>query len=397
MGLVFAGMHPPVNLSELESLCRRQLRDARSIVVKIGTNVLADAGGGLHEPTLRGLVGEISELVRAGRRMLLVSSGAVASGMKVLGLRSRPEELAGVQAAAAIGQPALMGQYIRTFGEHGVPVAQILVTRDDFEDRRRYLAIRKTLEAVHAFGALPIINENDTISTAEIKFGDNDVLASLLAHAIRADVALFLTGTEGLLDAAGATVPAVADVREVVGLLKSSKSELGSGGMSSKLRWARAVSDAGDLSVIAGGRVPGVVHRVLEGCACGTVLIPRRLRVGGSKLNSRRRWIGLSARPVGEVVVDAGAARALRVGRRSLLPVGVLRVEGGFRAGQVVRVVDEAGAELGRGVCVYDAEHARRLAGLRSEAIRGLLGPHAKTELIHADSLVVEPDTVHSG
>lgn len=374
---------------ERARLAREVLSHAQTVVIKIGTNVLADGSGCIDRTIVRALVEEMAELLRAQRRVVLVTSGAVAAGLERLQLLKRPVELSQIQACAAVGQALLMGHYDSAFTAFRVPTAQLLLTRADFDDRKRYVSIRSTLDAIHALGALAIVNENDTVATEEIKFGDNDVLASLVANLIKADACLFLTTNEGLLDDQGQVVRVVHDVANVLGLVKQSKSKLGSGGMSSKLKWASAVCHAGDVAVIANGRRPRVIRDCLSGLEVGTLLVPKRGLGKTGKLSSRARWIGLAARPEGTVQVDPGAAAAIRRGDSSLLPVGVRAILGQFSAGSVVRVVDEHGRECARGLIAYDSTVARQLIGLKKSDIVRLIGPSARQELIHRDNLVM--------
>lgn len=360
------------------------------VVVKVGTRVLTGGTGTLDEDRINHFAEEIARLAGAGRRIALVSSGAVGAGMSQLGLTSRPTDLARLQAVAAIGQARLIECYDRIFRQHGRHAAQVLLTADDLHDRARYLNVRNTLRSVMEFGAVPVINENDTVAVDELMstFGDNDRLAALVANLLRAPLLLILSDVAGLYDRdpadAGARVlPTVTSIDDnIVGLVRDKVSGLSKGGMASKLRAARMVTAAGENVIIASGREPGVIGRVLAGESLGTLFLAQ-----GKSMEPRKRWIGFSAQPQGRLIVDDGARRALIEQGRSLLPIGVVQVEGRFEKGDVVSIRDGTGDELARGLTNYDSEQLTRIAGLRSDKIVGVLGRRPYEEVVHRDNL----------
>ena len=357
----------------------------RVIVVKLGTSLVTDRDRRPDSRLLADVARQAAELWAEGRRVAVVSSGAVGAGMAVLGLARRPEKLAELQAAAAAGQPALMAAWAAAFGPHGLKVGQVLVTRDDVDDRRRFLNVRETVAALWRAGAVPIINENDTVSTAELagvgaaSFGDNDQLAAAVTTALSAEVLVLLSTVAGVLDDHGEVVPVVADVAEAGRHLRPGTSEGGTGGLAGKLAAARLVTAAGEAMVLADGRSPDALLKAARGEPVGTRFLPRR----SGRLVGRTRWIATAA-PAGRLVLDAGAAAAVRGGRASLLPAGVVRVEGDFDVGDVVELVDHAGAVVGRGLCNYDSAGAVRVSGSRSRDLGG-----QREEMVHRDNLVL--------
>jgi glutamate 5-kinase len=315
-----------------------------------------------------------------------VSSGAVGSGLAALKLGRRPDDLAALQAVAAVGQPRLMGAWSQALSPHGLEAAQILLTREDIDDRTRFLNLRNTLAAAAELGAVPIINENDTVSTDEmvrISFGDNDLLAAAVTQAIRAELLILLTVVDGVLDADGRPVRLVDSVAAVQKLVRKEKSAAGKGGMDSKIKAAHAVTSSGERLIVADGRMPNILPRLLAGEELGTLFVPLRRRATG-----RSRWIS-SARPAGTLVVDAGAAKALARGDRSLLPAGVTRVTGQFVRGDVVEIVGPTGEALARGLTNYGSEQAELIRGKRSAEIRKLLADASYDEIVHRDNLVL--------
>lgn len=368
------------------------LAGVRHAVVKLGTQLLTDRSspGRLDRAYLGSIAAQVAELRAAlGCRVTIVSSGAVGCGMGLLKLASRPRDLAQLQAVAAIGQRGLMDAWADAFDPLGLPVAQVLLTRDDIDDRTRFLNLRNTIHAVHALGGVPIINENDTISTDElvqITFGDNDILAALVCQALRADLLVLMSVVDGVLDASGKPVRLVGRVEEVERLLRPEKSALGKGGMNSKVQAARIVTGAGESLVVADGRTENVLPRLLRGEEVGTLFVPAR--AAGDRRAGRSRWIG-SARPAGSIVVDDGAAAAVAQKNRSLLPAGVVRAEGTFRRGDVVSIVTPGGAAVARGLSNYSSEDVARIARKKSSEVRALLGQGAYEEVVHRDNLVV--------
>ena len=370
---------------------------AHTWVVKVGTSVLTAPDGSLDASRIDHLAEQISAVTATGRKVALVSSGAVGAGIGRLGLPKRPENLRQVQAAAAIGQSYLIRAYDDGFRRHGRHAAQLLLTHEDFDSRSRYLNMRNTLTALFEYNAVPVINENDTISVDEIKFGDNDQLAAMVTNLLQAPLMVILSVVDGLFRAdpgAGGSgevgrgaeiVPLVTQLDdEILGLAGSSKSTLGTGGMRSKLQAARLVTQAGGSVIIASGKNPNPLTRILDGQAVGTLFVAR-----GATQAARKRWIGSTARPRGQFVVDPGARRALETGNKSLLPIGILVVEGEFEKGDVVGIRDTEGQEFARGLTNYSTSDAKEIRGLRTEQARQLLGRGLYDEVIHKDNLVL--------
>jgi glutamate 5-kinase len=358
---------------------REQLVHAKRVVVKIGSRLLADS------PASRpaAIADQVVELRRREVEVVVVSSGAIALGIKRLGLASRPHDLPGLQAAAAVGQSRLMQHWEHAFAVHDLAIGQVLLTHDDLGDRRRFLSARLTLRALLDHGVIPIINENDTVATEEIKFGDNDQLAALVCNLVSADALVILTDVEGVRDAAGVRMPIVRDIdREAVPVAGGSTSGVGSGGMASKVGSARIVTRTGIPAIIAPGREAEVIVRVLGGADVGTLFVP------ASKLSARKHWIAYGAKPVGRIVVDDGARDALRNNGKSLLPAGIVEVHGAFELGDTVSVIAN-GSEIARGLVAYPAEELRRIAGLQSSGIEARLGYKSIDEAIHRDDLVI--------
>jgi len=370
---------------------RKNLFDrVRTVVVKLGTAVLTGDDGRLDRRRISALAAEVAELRQRGLRVLLVSSGAIGAGMGQLGLGRRPESMPQLQAAAAVGQGQLMGLYHDAFRGHGVTTGQVLLTRDDLHDRLRYLNARNTIFALLEFGAVPIINENDTTSVEEISFGDNDLLAAQVTNLLRAELLVILTVVDGLCrlepgGELGERVDVVAAVTDqVLAMCSGQGTALGRGGMESKLEAVRMVTQAGEAAVIAAGTRDDVLHALFAGEGVGTLFLPSPRR-----MKSRKRWIGFGARPRGKVRVDAGARRALTERGKSLLPSGVIGVEGQFERGDVVELVDEEGKALARGLVNYSAEEVGKVAGLRTSQVASVLGAKPYDEIVHRDNLVV--------
>jgi len=361
------------------------VRSARRVVVKVGTNVLTDSSGRLDPRVIASLCRQVSRLIESGRQMVVVSSGAVGAGVGLLRLPGRPKDLAMLQASAAVGQGMLMKIFERNFARHGRHAAQILVTRSDFEDRRRYVNIRRTLDALHRVGAVPIINENDTVAVDELRFGDNDLIAALTANLVQADLLALLSSVDGLIRE-GQVVDFVQAVgEEAFGLVQKSRSALGVGGMQAKLQAIYLATQAGVDAVLANGRKRSVLDRViLAGERMGTVFAGSRNRMA-----ARRGWIAMAVRPAGQLVVDAGAARALVSGGKSLLPSGLTDVIGHFERDAVVAVADADGRELARGQVNYSSQEIARIKGRKSNEIAAILGEKPADEVIHRNNLIV--------
>ena len=362
----------------------------RSLVVKLGTQVLSDAENHLDQAFLSSIACQVKELRDKEIRVTIVSSGAAGAGLAELGLKKRPSDLAQLQAVAAVGQRRLMDAWAAAFAPVGLKVAQILLTRDDIDNRTRFLNLRNTIHACHELGAIPIINENDTVSTDElirITFGDNDILAALVTQALRADALVLLSVVNGVYDSNKQRIASFNSIEEATKHLQPVKSALGKGGMNSKLEAARIVTGAGEILVVAHGRDQNVLTRICTGEDLGTIFVAKGERKG-SRRSGRSRWIG-SARGKGRIVVDAGAARALTVNNKSLLPAGIVRVEGTFERGQVVDVVGPDDALLAHGLCNYSSEQVDQIKGLKTAEVRSQIGAGAYDEVLHRDNLVV--------
>jgi len=366
------------------------LGKARRIVVKVGSALLVDAAAGtLKHDWLASLATDIAALKSQGRDVIVVSSGAIALGRRALKLKSGALRLEESQAAAAAGQIRLAQAYVDAFHAHGVAVAQILLTLDDTEERRRYLNARETLSTLLSLSAVPVINENDTVATAEIRYGDNDRLAARVASMMQADMLVLLSDIDGLYtanpqrDASARHIPEVPAITpEIEHMAEGPVSGTSKGGMESKIAAAKIATSAGAAVTIASGHLLHPLRAIIDG-ARATLFLPRV-----SPAQARKRWIagGLSAE--GHIVIDAGAERALRSGK-SLLPVGVKKVEGRFQRGDAVLVKAEDGRELARGLIAYDVADARTLAGRRTVEIESLLGYRGRDEMIHRDDLAL--------
>jgi len=360
-------------------------RDVRSLVVKLGSQVLGDAAGRPDPAFLASVARQVAELHARGLRVTVISSGAVGAGRAELGLSERPKDLSRLQAVAAIGQRRLMDAWAEAFEPQGLRVAQVLLTRDDIDHRTRFLNLRNTIHACHELGAVPILNENDTVSTDELvqlTFGDNDLLAALVAQALRADALVLLSGVDGVLDAGRQTVPSFDDPEAAVAYLQPVKSAAGKGGMDSKLEAARIVTAAGETLVIAHGRSPDVLTRIVAGEPVGAVFLPRPSRRTG-----KARWIG-SARGRGAIVLDAGAARAVAQQKKSLLPAGVVAVEGTFEPGDVVDLLGPDRTLLARGLSNYSSSDVERIRGRKTSEVRAIIVGESYDEVVHRDNLV---------
>jgi glutamate 5-kinase len=368
-------------------------RSVRRIVLKVGTRVLTEPTGRLDGRAVRRVVQQCAELHRLGCQVLLVTSGAIGAGVEALEMKTRPVTLPELQMAAAVGQAKLMHTYARLFARSSIDVGQLLLTHDDLRNRTRFLNIRNAVESLLKRRIVPIVNENDVVSVDEIKIGDNDTLSALLATLCGADLLVLLTTVDGLLDGQGRRVPHVAAVTpEVLGLASGKASGLSTGGMASKLRAARLANKSGIRVVIANGRTPDVVARILDGGDVGTVVGGMDTSENASRavrLRARKQWLGLFHRPSGRLTVDNGAAEALQTRGRSLLAVGVATVGGEFAAGSVVRVMRGDGQVVGYGLVNYGSSDLRRIAGLKTAAIAGALGGKFYDEVIHRNNFVL--------
>ncbi|MBW2942904.1 glutamate 5-kinase [Zhongshania aquimaris] len=370
---------------------RRALKTCKRVVVKIGSALLTNDGRGLYAEGLDAWVSQLAALRASGREVVLVSSGAVAEGMTRLGWRERPDNLHKLQAAAAVGQMGLVHAYETRFRTHGLQTAQILLGHDDISARDRYLNARSTLLTLLDLGVVPVVNENDTVVTDEIRFGDNDTLAALVANLIDADTLVILTDQRGLFEEDPRSNPnakliseASVEDRSLDVMVGGAAGMLGRGGMLTKLRAARLASRSGANTVIVGGREDRVLDRIFEAEDLGTLLLSKE-----PPITARKKWLAGQLQLRGSVQIDDGAVRVLRQQGRSLLPVGVVAVTGQFSRGDLVKCVDGQGNEVARGLVNYCADDARRLAGKSSGKIVELLGFVGEPELIHRDNLVV--------
>ena len=377
----------------MSDLLRQEIAaTADTWVVKVGTRVLTTPEGALDESRVAALAEQLHHLLSLGRKVAVVSSGAVAAGMGRLGLRQRPRDLAHLQAVAAVGQSYLVEVYDRSLRSHGRHAAQLLLTTDDLDDRTRYLNVRNTILTLFEFGAVPIINENDTVSVEELltTFGDNDRLAALVTNLIRAPLLVLLSDVAGLYDgdpaAAGSRlVPTVTRLDEsVFALVCDVVTGVSKGGMASKLRAARIATLAGENVIIASGREPGTLARIAAGEEVGTLVVAQ-----GQAIASRKRWIGFTVQPRGWLVLDDGARRAVEKQGRSLLAIGLLDAGGDFHKGDVVALRDARGAEFARGLVNYAADEVLRIKGLKTDAIATALGQCPYQEVIHRDNMAV--------
>jgi glutamate 5-kinase len=363
-----------------------------TIVVKVGTRVLTHKDGQLNEERIAQLAAELHHVLSQGRRVALVSSGAVGAGMGRLGLKTRPTDLAHLQAVAAVGQSILVEAYERSLRKFGHHAAQVLLTAEDMEHRIRYLNARNTLLTLMDLGAIPIINENDTISVVELQttFGDNDRLAAIVTNLIQAPLLVLLSDVEGLFDGDPALptsriVPTVKRLdRSIYELVRDRLTGLSKGGMASKLEAARQATSAGENVIITSGREPGALAKIVAGEPVGTLLLAK-----DHTLTARKRWFGLSVKPRGYVMVDAGARHAVEKDGRSLLPAGVVEAAGTFCKGDVVALRGPDNTEFARGLTNYGCEEVQRIKGLRTSQIADALGYCPYEEIIHRDNLLV--------
>ncbi len=371
---------------------RETLRQAQRWVIKVGSALVTDDGQGLAHEQIRALADQVAALRKAGRQVTVVSSGAVAEGMRRLTWRQRPRAVYQLQAAAAVGQSGLVQAWGDGLARHHLQTAQILLTHDDLSDRRRYLNARSALRELLRLGVVPVVNENDTVVTDEIRFGDNDTLAALVANLVEAEVLLILTDQAGLMDRDPRGDPEaqlIPEVRagdpELERLCGATAGVLGRGGMLTKVRGAERAARSGAYTVVASGREPAVIGRLAEAeRGIGTLFVPDQ-----EPLAARKQWLASHLQTAGALRLDRGAARALRESGKSLLPVGVVGAEGAFSRGEMVRCLDPSGAEVARGLVNYGAEEARQILGRASSEIEATLGYVDEPELIHRDNMVV--------
>jgi glutamate 5-kinase len=367
------------------------VKKSRRIVVKVGSSLVTNQGQGLDHVALARWAEQIAKLKELGKEVVLVSSGAIAEGMQRLNWKKRPHALSELQAAAAVGQMGLVQAYESCFRAHGLHAAQVLLTHEDLSDRKRYLNARSTLTTLLGMNVIPVINENDTVATDEIRFGDNDTLAALVTNLIEADVLVILTDQGGLFTAdprkdAQAKLVEEAKAGDVAieAMAGGAGSDIGRGGMLTKVLAAKRAARSGAHTVIASGREPGVLIRLAEGKAVGTQLLAETMT-----LAARKQWLADHLQMRGNVTLDEGAVKALAVGGKSLLSIGVTDVSGSFERGEVVGCLDPRGKEIARGLVNYSATETRRILKRASNEIEAILGYVGEPELIHRDNLVL--------
>lgn len=369
---------------------RQAIAKCKRIVVKVGSALVTNNGAGLSQDFIAECARQIAMLQQSGREVILVSSGAIAAGMQRLGWSKRPHAMHALQAAAAVGQMGLTQAYETVFASHGLKSAQVLLTHDDLADRNRYLNARSTLSALLELGVVPIINENDTVVTDEIKFGDNDTLGALVANLVEAEVLIILTDQNGLYSADPRAVPDAtlvsegnAEDRSYESIAGGAGSGISKGGMITKIKAAQRAARSGAHTLIVGGREPGALIRAANGDSLGTFL-----KANTTPLAARKQWLADHLRTTGSVILDEGAVAALRNGK-SLLPIGVRQVEGEFGRGSVISCLDRNREEVARGLANYASGEAAKIAGKTSLEIEGILGYMDESELIHRDNLVL--------
>jgi len=367
------------------------LLDAKCLVVKVGSSLVTNNGEGLDRAAIAAWASQIAQLVKNGRQVVLVSSGAVAEGMQRLGWKKRPVAVNELQAAAAVGQMGLVQMYESCFSQHGLHTAQVLLTHDDLADRKRYLNARSTLRTLLELGVIPIINENDTVVTDEIRFGDNDTLGSLVANLIEADTLVILTDQSGLYSADPRKNPEAKFIHEALAgdlaleqMAGGAGSAIGSGGMLTKILAAKRAARSGAHTIIASGREKNVLVRLAAGEAVGT-----HLRAEQIKTLAKKQWLADHLRVAGKVTLDDGAVKALREDGKSLLPIGIVAVQGSFERGEVVACINPEGIEIARGLVNYSSAETTRIMRQPSTAIAGILGYIDEVELIHRDNLIL--------
>ncbi len=374
----------------MSNIHKDTLKGVKKVIVKIGSAVLTGKDG-LDIQIIDQLVDEMSDLSKKGYHIVLVTSGAIASGKHRMGITGPLKSIPQKQAAAAIGQGRLMRVYSNSFGKHGIHVAQILLTMSDLTERKRFLNIRNTLTTLLEWGVIPIINENDTVAVEEIKFGDNDNLAAMIANAIEAELVINLTMTEGLFDRNptiskdAKRIPVIHEItEEIEGAASAEGTAEGSGGMRSKVLAAKKVTVFGIPYIIAQGKKAGILKDIFAGKDTGTLFLPAR-----EPLNSRKYWIAFTLRSQGKLTIDEGARNAIIESGKSLLPSGIVDVEGDFTIGDPVTCIDLKGASFAKGLVNYSASEIRRIMGLKSSKISQILGYKDYDEVIHRDNMAV--------
>ena len=373
------------------ALMRESIKQTKRWVVKVGSSLVTNNGRGLDLGAIEDWAGQLVAMQKLGIQVVLVSSGAVAEGVARLGLKSRPKQVQLQQAAAAVGQMGLIQAYESCFMRHGVHAAQILLTHDDLSDRTRYLNARSTLTTLLEMAVIPVVNENDTVATAELCFGDNDTLAALVANLINADVMVILTDQDGLFDADprnSTSAKLVASASAIDGSLSAMAgkgSSLGRGGMVTKISAAKLASRSGTNTLIANGREQQILSRLLEGEEIGTLLY-----ADSEPVTAKKQWLASQLTVKGSLVLDAGAVKVLKGSGSSLLAVGIKSLLGQFARGEVVACLDEAGVEIARGLVNYTSNEIEKIKGQSSENIENLLGYAGEEEIIHRDNLILD-------
>ena len=370
---------------------RSQLKAAHRIVVKVGTSTLTHANGKLNYSRIEYLVRELADAVNSGKQILLVSSGAVGAGMDRLGWKEKPKTIPAKQAAAAVGQGILMHTYEKLFGEYGQIVAQVLLTREDSVNRKRYANSRNTLLTLLEIGVIPIINENDAVAIDELKIGDNDTLSANVAAIVDADLLIILSDVDGVYtanpqkDPGARLIEEIPEVTpEVEAICGGAGTMRGTGGMLTKMAAARMAMNSGIVMVIASGAKDGIIQAVLAGKQVGTLFPPRQ-----NRLQFRKRWLAFGARIKGRLIVDRGCALALQKSGSSLLAAGIKSVEGSFEQGNTVSIVNQDGWEIARGLANYNAADTIKIMGAHTHEIAGLLGHKPYDEVVHRDNMVL--------
>jgi glutamate 5-kinase len=378
-------------MGEIAMLTRSNLADAKRIVVKVGTSTLTYGSGKLNLDQIEKLVRELSDLVNQGKEIILVSSGAVGAGMARLGLKEKPKTMPEIQAAAAVGQGILMHTYEKLFGEYGQIVAQVLLTREDSVNRKRYVNSRNTLMSLLAMQVIPVINENDAVAVDELKIGDNDTLSAMVASIVDADLLIILSDVDGLYTAnpqnhsEARLVEEVTDITaEIESLAGGPGTPTGTGGMHTKIQAAKIAVNSGVVMVIASGSHSGIVREIVSGAKLGTLFLPKE-----NRLQIRKRWLAFGARVHGAVTVDKGCEQAILKGGSSLLAAGIKAVDGDFEHGNTIRILTAEGREIARGIANYNASEARRIMGAHTNEITAILGSKPYDEVIHRDNLVL--------
>lgn len=372
---------------------REHLKTARRIVVKVGSGILVQKNGRPDLNRIDAIIRQLAEQFHAGKEVLLVSSGAIAAGLEVLGMKSRPNNIPELQMAASIGQVRLMTEYDKQFTKEGCKIGQVLLTHDDLRNRARHLNARNTIQSLLREGLIPIVNENDVVSVDEIKFGDNDILAALVSILIGADVLILLTSTEGLKDfrasEQGMRVPYLETVtQEALTLVNGRGGLFSMGGMSSKLQSAQKAVENGVQVVIADGREENIIPDILAGKDVGTLIGSRKRRTANI-MNSRKRWIAFFHRPTGTIFIDDGARKAIIENNVSLLPIGVCKIEGKFTKGSLVNIKSTDGQLIAKGLVDYSDEQLQKIKGCPTRDIAKILGSKDYDEVIHRENMVV--------